>query len=107
LCAGARGGGPAPSSIELVRGLLAEGIQVGQPVAAGRLSLFPLTHGLRPCDHLLYQDAHARGPIQISPSRGSTTCGQRTPGLPAITVPLSHSSITFTRELVDRIVDET
>lgn len=64
------------NSIELVRTLFAEGIQVGEPVSAGRLTLFPLAHGLPPGDHILYQDAHARGLVRIEETSESGTVGE-------------------------------
>ena len=67
---------PPMNSIELVRTLLSEGIQVGEPVSAGRLTLFLLIHGLPPGDHLLYQDAHTRGLVRIEETSESGTVGE-------------------------------
>lgn len=64
------------NSIELFKNLVSEGIRVGEPRAAGPLTLFPLSHDLRAGDHLLYQDAHAQSLITIEETSEAGTVGE-------------------------------
>lgn len=64
------------NSIQLFKDLVSGGITVGAGRTAGPMTLFPLSHGLPPGDHLLYQDAHSRGLVTIEETSETGTVGE-------------------------------
>ena len=74
------GAGPAHAaamnSTQIVKDLIAEGITLGPATSAGPLTLFALTHRLPAGDHLLYQDAQARGQVSVEETSESGTVGE-------------------------------
>ncbi len=66
----------AMNSIRLVQDLVSEGISVGERVAAGALTLFPLNHHLPAGDHLLFQEAHQRGLVTIDEASEAGAVGE-------------------------------
>lgn len=88
MALGARGGKTRPeagadspqhsavNSIQRSSALVSGGITVGSGTTIGAVTVFPLSHGLPPGDHLLCPDADARGLVTIEETSWAGTVGE-------------------------------